>query len=286
MINASPELVALLNSGAPFVMADLYTFTLNGGTILRYSGADVAITLPGPRSFIKGPLIQRSSLTMKVGVEVSTLDLVIIADESDLIAGVPALHFIRGKGLDGAEFILERAFMPQWGDSVTGSIVRFAGRVTQVPEVGRTQASITVSDWRILWNVHMPSSLNQPPCLNVLYGPDCTLDAADWAVTGEVTAEGDELSFTSDLTQDTGYFSQGVIVFTSGTNNGLKRTVRSQSDTGGVSVVLRFPLPPQAGDTFTIYPGCDLTKGTCAAKFSNLINFRGQPFIPVAETSV
>jgi len=45
---ASPALIALLNSSAQFIMADLYTFTLVGGaTILRYSAAPTAIVANG-----------------------------------------------------------------------------------------------------------------------------------------------------------------------------------------------------------------------------------------------
>jgi len=36
---ASPALIALLNSSTQLVMADLYTFTLVGGDVLRYSAA-------------------------------------------------------------------------------------------------------------------------------------------------------------------------------------------------------------------------------------------------------
>jgi len=45
---ASAALIALLNSGEQFMMADLYTFTLAGGTaILRYSAAPTAIVANG-----------------------------------------------------------------------------------------------------------------------------------------------------------------------------------------------------------------------------------------------
>ena len=47
-----------------------------------------------------------------------------------------------------------------------------------------------------------------------------------------------------------------------------------------------MPLPnvPAVGDTFSVFPGCDKTKTTCAGKFSNIARFRGFPFVPVPET--
>lgn len=35
-----------------------------------------------------------------------------------------------------------------------------------------------------------------------------------------------------------------------------------------------------SGDVFDVVAGCDKRKETCAAKFSNLVNFRGFPFMP------
>ena len=43
-----------------------------------------------------------------------------------------------------------------------------------------------------------------------------------------------------------------------------------------------YPLPyvPTSGDAFTAAQGCDHTMATCSAKFNNLPNFRGYPFVP------
>jgi hypothetical protein len=29
-----------------------------------------------------------------------------------------------------------------------------------------------------------------------------------------------------------------------------------------------------------LFPGCDKTRATCVAKFSNILNFRGEPDVP------
>jgi uncharacterized phage protein (TIGR02218 family) len=34
------------------------------------------------------------------------------------------------------------------------------------------------------------------------------------------------------------------------------------------------------GDIFTIIAGCDKTLAICRDKFDNIINFRGDPFVP------
>ncbi len=53
-------------------------------------------------------------------------------------------------------------------------------------------------------------------------------------------------------------------------------------------ILSRLPLQsaPSAGDTFTVYYGCDHTPGTCQSKFNNLANFRGFPYVPPPQMAV
>jgi uncharacterized phage protein (TIGR02218 family) len=49
---------------------------------------------------------------------------------------------------------------------------------------------------------------------------------------------------------------------------------------GMLSLFLPALYPVQAGDAFTIRPGCDKSFATCHAKFDNTANFRGFPHVP------
>ncbi|MEM0977268.1 MAG: DUF2163 domain-containing protein [Pseudomonadota bacterium] len=44
--------------------------------------------------------------------------------------------------------------------------------------------------------------------------------------------------------------------------------------------------PIFVGDRITLTAGCDKTPETCKAKFANLVNFQGFPFIPGADSSI
>lgn len=83
-----------------------------------------------------------------------------------------------------------------------------------------------------------------------------------------------------------GYFAQGQIKFTSGVLSGQSFFVASYgvSGTGVVTFAAALPSTPATGDTFQITAGCDHMMPTCNSKFSNLIHFGGQPFIPQPET--
>ena len=81
------------------------------------------------------------------------------------------------------------------------------------------------------------------------------------------------------LTQDAGWLTGGEVIWTSGNNDGRRMEVKEFAST---QVVLALPMGKsiQVGDTFDIIAGCDKTRETCQSKFSNIINFRGEPDVP------
>lgn len=298
MKSATGPLVTLLNSGTDFEMADLWTITLKNGTVVRWSGADVPLDANG-YTFALGPVIERGAISEKVGVEVATLDMTIMATASDLIAGVPVIPFITARGLDGASVKLERAFFPVWGYPVTGTVLRFAGRVTAVPDISGSTVQVTVSAWTVLLNVAMPPHLYQSACIHNVYDAGCTLNPASFSSTGTVQAgvgpvfpattpdtRPTQVSWLSNLTLVPDKFSQGRLTFTSGANAGQKRTIRTNVSDGTFEIVNPLPVKPAAGDTFTAYWGCDRTSTTCSGKFNNLANFKGVEFTPSPETAL
>ena len=283
MKSASPALVALLNSGSDFQSADLWTLTLAGGVVVRWSGADIPIVANG-NTFALGPAIERSSISEKVGLEVAALEVTLTADEDDRIDGVPLIPFIARHGFDGANVRLDRAFMADWGEPVVGTIVRFAGRVTAIGTIGGSSVDLTVSAWTVLFNVNIPSNLYQTGCLHTVYDAGCGLSAAAFSAASTVIGPTTSTSFGSGATSGAGALAQGRILFTSGVNAGLYRTVKSNDASGNIVLTQPLPNAPSAGDAFTAYQGCDLSQGTCLSKFNNLARFKGQPYVPAPET--
>ena len=288
---ASTALQNLLAS-RQFYAADLYTFSLVGGGVLRLCAGDRGITVSGNRFSAQGPRIDRkdnkAKCHWKIGVEVDTLVFDVMPQPGDLVNGQPFLAACVQGAFDGAELTLERAFMANYGDTSVGTVVLFAGRVAEI-DLGRAVATFTINSHLELLNQQLPRNLWQPGCVNSLGDASCGVDLAAYAIAGTVVAGSTAHLVNATLAQPSGYFDQGKLGFTTGANAGLSRSVKSWvSGTPGVIALLApFPQLPAAGDAFTIYPGCDKTLGgNGCAKFANTARYRGFPFVPIPETAV
>ncbi|MGC2200919.1 MAG: DUF2163 domain-containing protein [Stellaceae bacterium] len=281
---ASPALIALLASSDQFVMADLYTITLVGGMVLRYSAAPTALAVNG-YDFLFGPKFERSKTKVIIGTQVDELDVMIYPETTDMIGSVSFLEAAWQGQLDGALLQLERAFMPSYGDTSPGTVVLFAGRVSDI-ECTRTGIDIKCRSHLELLNIQMPRRLWQAACTYTFGDAMCLFDrsamqAAFSAQTGSTRAQ----IATPINPTPANLYTQGTIIGVTGANAGSSRTV-ANIDGGWVYVKLAFLFPVVAGDQFQLLPGCDRTLATCQNVFNNASHFGGFPFIPTPETAV
>lgn len=285
MKTVTSAVLNLLQTGE-YVAADIYTITLNGGAVVRWTSHDQNIIWDG-QTYTKMPLA-RGAIGEKTGPDVATLKLTVFGNTTDLINGVPVIPFIAQHGFDGATVKVERVYAPDWGAStpITGSIIRFAGKITSIDSVQGGQADFTVSSWMVLLNINMPRNVYQAGCQHTLYDAGCTLNPASFSASGHTTASGGVSTFPTNLTTTTDDYALGRIVFTSGANNGISRAIRTNDGSGNFTLMRSLPHPVGSSDNFTVYKGCDLTQSTCLNKFNNLPNFRAEPFTPPPRTVV
>jgi uncharacterized phage protein (TIGR02218 family) len=292
MKTASSQLIALLAS-RQFFTADLYQFSLIGGGQLNYCSGDQDIiwnSITWSAGGTIGPYFDRkdnkAKCHWKIGVEVDSLVFDVLSGASAVL-GQPFLSAVRQGVFDGAELTLYRAFMPAYGNIAAGTVIMFAGRVTEI-DASRALATFTINSHLELLNQHLPRNLYQPGCLNTLYDSACTVNKTSFTVSGTAMSGSTTSIINASLSQATGYFDLGVITFTSGVNSGIACTVKSHvsGSPATVAVIAPFPFTPANGDIFQIVPGCDKQQSTCQSKFSNLINFRGFPYVPENSTAV
>lgn len=284
MKTATTALKNLFASGVPLFTADLYTITLTDGTVIRYTSAEIDLTVGG-NLFTSGPVIKRGRVKWTVGVDVDSLDITIADPNGNTtIGGVAILQAIHNGVFDGAEIELDRFFTNDWTDTSFGSVVYFSGIVGDV-KPGRSEATITVNSTLTILNQQMPRNIYQPGCNHTLFDTGCTLLASAFKASSSASAGSTKTAVACGLLQADGYFALGKMQFTSGPNAGVWRTVKSW--TGGVlTPYYPWPAAPGTGDTFDAYPGCDKTQATCSTKFSNLPNFNGYPYVPTPETAL
>lgn len=296
MKSAPAAIVAFLSANTQFLLADLYTFTLLNGTVLRYTDATQSIVVPqtsGPELtwVANDVLISGAKLSCKIGVDVDEQQLKLAYLPTSMVAGQPFGNAIRAGLFDVAIMQRDRVVLPAWGQPPVGNgesgsdgrVMLFYGRVATIEQAGRVSARMSVKGLTSLLTIDMPRNLWQPSCLHTLYDAGCTLSKAAHGATGTVGA-----GATNTVIPWSGALAahaQGTIRFASGANVNLTRTVTTAKP--GSSLTLGYPLDVicSAGDQFVVYEGCDKTLSTCGTRFGNTANFRGFPFVPPPETA-
>lgn len=116
-----------------------------------------------------------------------------------------------------------------------------------------------------------------PTCRARLGDAACSVDLRPrQTVATLVAAEGDELQF-ADL--GAGLYPFGQIRWLTGPNAGLVQTILDQ--TGDRLVLTEAPaFSAMPGARALLTQGCDKRLATCATRFANAVNFRGEPFLP------
>jgi len=281
---ASPALIALLASSDRFIMADLYTITLVGGSVLRYSAAPTALFANG-YTFALGPKFERSKTKIVIGTQVDELEVKIYTEPTDLIGGQPFLQAAWQGQLDGALLHLERAFMPSYGDTSPGTVVLFAGRISDI-DCSRTGIDLKCRSHLELLNIQMPRRLWQSSCTHTFGDAMCRFDRSSMQVTFSAGPGSSEAQIATSLSPTPpNLYIQGTVIGVTGANAGASRTVANMA-AGSIYVRLAFLSPILAGDQFQLLPGCDRTLSTCKDVFNNVIHFGGFPHIPTPETAV
>lgn len=121
---------------------------------------------------------------------------------------------------------------------------------------------------------------------------ECGVDLADTAETfwrsGTVTSvvESRRIFVDTGLALGSGYeevFRYGKLtwVASAGNNTGFSMEVKAfDSSTGTITLFQAMPYAIEIGDEFTVEFGCDKNVTTCKDRFDNVVNFRGEPFVP------
>ena len=297
MKNASPSTFAILASGS-YLKSDLYTFALAGGGTYNFTTGQVPITAAiypstTPITYKTGLIFMRGAYSQKNSLEVQDVELDVYP-QMDYpggqvqIGGMTFLKAVKHRLFDSAVVTWSKIFLHSWTDTSPGAVLWNIFGVNQAVG-GRQSAIFTLKEQKELLNTQMPRNIMQTSCLHTVFDAGCTLSAAAFTVSGICTG-GTVTGWNTNLTQANDYWSRGVLIWTSGANVGLSRTIKTYAS-GAMVPIQPLPNAPANGDTFKIKPACKKTQAACkntsvaaGPAFNNLAHFRGYPYIPNPET--
>lgn len=208
--------------------------------------------------------------------------------DSAEVAGVLAHDAIAAADLAAGRFDAARIAigLVDWasGERVT----LYAGTIGSVSVQGdRFEAAIT-SRKADLQRDRVPRT--SPACRAVFCGPECGLSAQRFSARARIArCDPDRNTVTLAGLADAAPYAGGQLRWLDGPLAGLASGVALDA---GVTLVLDRPLGAAvpAGTAVLLREGCDRTLATCARRFGNALNFRGEPVLPgndfVARTPV
>lgn len=176
-----------------------------------------------------------------------------------------------------------RLFFLDWSNLIAGEQKLFKGWIGNISlQEGQYTAEIVSLSQRLQQQI---GELTSPTCTVKQLGDErCKVNLALYQFTRSVSIVTNErnITFGADA-HETGYYTYGRVIFTSGANNGITREIKSHTLSGGTAALIlqeAFPFDVKIGDTATLEAGCDRTLTSCNLKFANVINFRGFPSVP------
>jgi uncharacterized phage protein (TIGR02218 family) len=265
---------------------DLYMIRLIDKTMIYWTGADVEKKW-GADTYLCGPLIERGSIAMKVGLETDSTTLTIYPRPEDMVGSTLLGRALMSGIFDSAEVQIYRGIAANPQADLADAISRFRGKISDVSGNASKAMVTIVSELYKLGQV-FPRHVYAPSCGNQLFDEICALSTSAYAVNASVASAsifGDVLKLqTNETSKPNQYFRGGVAKFITGENAGRVQKVKESNASGGVFFSEPWLSPVAAGDIIQLLPGCDKKLLTCTGKFGNTNRFRGQPFVPSPET--
>jgi uncharacterized phage protein (TIGR02218 family) len=124
------------------------------------------------------------------------------------------------------------------------------------------------------------TEIYSPVCRACFCDGRCGLNRENYTFIGSVDEINSKTNFFSTALSnfEKNYFKYGIVSFVGDDANQRIEVLESSE---GIIVMKNSPrLDINVGDSFEILAGCDKTIETCAAKFNNNVNFRGEADIP------
>ncbi len=239
------------------------------GVTLGFTSHDRDIELDG-LLHLSSPGMQPTSILESLGLDTDGLEVQGAIDsaaisESELAAG----------RWDGAK---AEIYLFDWTQPLAGKRHLASG---ELGEVSFSNASFQ-AELRGLTSLLDAPIVPQtsPGCRAVFCDAACGLNARRFLYTMQVSSlANDRVILTTPLPGNAGDFSYGSLRWIDGPNCGLRSDIIA-SDAGSLLLARAPDAGVLQGSRIEVTAGCDKVLATCAARFGNATNFRGEPHLP------
>jgi uncharacterized phage protein (TIGR02218 family) len=275
MKNLTPTFLSHVRSRST-TLAFCWKLTLRDGTSIGFTAHDQPLTIDGlvyrPETAIAPSAFQQDLTLSADDVEISALfDSDQISDE-DLLSGK----------LDGAKFLY---FLVNWNAlpaSLTAVPQDFLLLSSgQLGEYSATERDFTATGLSLVDKLSEKQSIQTSPvCRASLGDSKCGVNLTPFTHTRYVESVPSPYQVKPiSLALPDGYFNNGELQITTGKNAGTRIKIAKWE--AGVFYLFSPPFfSLDVTDVVVAIAGCDKRLATCRDKFSNVLNFRGEPSIP------
>jgi uncharacterized phage protein (TIGR02218 family) len=278
-------------------LATCVKVTRRDGLVLGYTTHDLPLTFDcdglGAVTYEPQGGYKRSAIESQLGLAADNLELEgLIQDdaitEEDILNGL----------YDNAEL---KFMLVNWADVSQGVLKLRRGyigqitlhRDTYIAEVrGMMDAYSTVIGE--LYTPDCRADLGDSRCTVDLNTPEFTVPCTVAAVTAP--APGDAGTYIFQVTPDLSslapeagglpWFAMGKASWLTGANAGTAGEIKGWNGINTATLFLATAFPITVGDTLTLTVGCDKRRTTCKNRFDNVVNMRGEPYLPGLDAAL
>lgn len=250
-------------------LATCWRMTRRDGVEMFLTDHDEEITFEG-NVYLSRLGFDRTAVESKLDLSVANMELLGVIDPS-----LVSIEDVEAGRLDFAEM---RVFLVNWMDPDGHGPIDL--RYGTLGEVRTSDSGLFVAELRGITQPYnqVQGEVTTPECRAQLGDHRCKVDLSNHQWEGEVESATTRSMFVvADApTED---YNDGLCKFLSGSNAGKTLEVSTLVN-GHVTLKFPAPLPIEAGVEVRLVQGCDRRPSTCRDRYNNIVNFRGEPFLP------
>lgn len=226
---------------------------------------------------VQGGLLLQASPGMQPTTIVASLGL----DDDGLdVRGALTSHAVRSDDLAAGRWdsaYLE-IFLFDWAEPDAGRRLLANGELGEVSYSGDAFEAEFLGLKQVLDRAVVPQT--SPSCRASFCDAACSLNSQKFRHLTTVTGvDGDRLMLDLPTGVVSGGFAYGSLRWLDSPNCGLSSDIWG-SDAAGINLAQSPGADKLSGSRVELFEGCDKQLITCAIRFANSVNFRGEPYLP------